>query len=159
MSSSGGGGFQPQHASAKRRPAPSPGPPAQQQPQRKLLRLSLQDDDVAAGVVPPVTVVLDGRCISHRVHLNRHSGYRSLAGALRRMFVDADDDGGGDGLDLANAVPGHLVAYEDMEDDLLLAGDLKWSDFVRVAKRIRIIPAKTTSSRAKKSGGALNSNN
>ena len=79
------------------------------------------DDDVAAGVVPPVTVVLDGRCICHRVHLNRHTGYRSLAGALRRLFVDTDDD-----LDLANAIPGHVVAYEDMEDDLLLAGDLKW---------------------------------
>ncbi|WVZ87465.1 hypothetical protein U9M48_034100 [Paspalum notatum var. saurae] len=162
MSSSGGGGggsasasgLEQQQQHAKRRPAPLG--PAAAAPQRKLLRLSLQDDDVAAGVVPPVTVVLDGRCISHRVHLNRHSGYRSLAGALRRMFVDDADDGGegGGGLDLANAVPGHLVAYEDMEDDLLLAGDLKWSDFVRVAKRIRIIPAKTTAtSRTKKSGG------
>ena len=34
-----------------------------------------------------------------------------------------DDD---EGLDLANAVPGHLVAYEDLENDLLLAGDLSW---------------------------------
>ena len=97
------------------------------------------DDDVAAGVVPPVTVVLDGRCICHRVHLSRHTGYRSLAGALRRMFVDTDaaaaDEGGSrsggadaadHGLDLSNAVPGHVVAYEDMEDDLLLAGDLNW---------------------------------
>ncbi|CAD6259269.1 unnamed protein product [Miscanthus lutarioriparius] len=112
---------------AKRRP-PAPGPP-----QPKLLTLSVQDGDVAAGVVPPVTVVLDGRCICHRVHLNRHTGYRSLAGTLRRMFVDADADAdrqrGGeddDDLDLANAVPGHVVAYEDLEDDLLLAGDLKW---------------------------------
>ncbi|RLM75273.1 auxin-responsive protein IAA33-like [Panicum miliaceum] len=154
MSSSGGGGGGAASASAsfeqraKRRP---PGP-SQQQQHRKLLRLSVQDDDVAAGVVPPVTVVLDGRCICHRVHLNRHTGYRSLAGALRRLFVDADDDLGEDGLDLANAIPGHVVAYEDMEDDLLLAGDLKWNDFVRVAKRIRIIPAKK-SSRTKKCGG------
>jgi hypothetical protein len=59
------------------------------------------------------------------------------------MFVDdvTDDDGDerrrqgagqgqgqeeGGGLDIANAIPGHVVAYEDMEDDLLLAGDLKW---------------------------------
>ena len=128
MSTSGGGAasasFE-QHA--KRRPPASSGP-SQQQQHRKLLRLSSvhDDDDVAAGVVPPVTVVLDGRCICHRVHLNRHTGYRSLAGALRRLFVDTDDDLGEDGLDHANAIPGHVVAYEDMEDDLLLAGDLKW---------------------------------
>ncbi|CAL5025036.1 unnamed protein product [Urochloa decumbens] len=165
MSSSGVGGaasasFVEQHA--KRRPPA--GPPSAQH--RKLLKLSMnkgdEDDDVAAGVVPPVTVFLDGRCISHRVHLHRHTGYRSLAGALRRLFVDTDDDAadgdaqGEDGLDLANAIPGHVVAYEDMEDDLLLAGDLKWNDFVRVAKRIRIIPAKKSSSRTKKCGGLNN---
>ena len=132
MSTSGGGAASASASAtfeqhAKRRPTVSSGP-SQQQQHRKLLRLSVQDgdDDVAAGVVPPVTVVLDGRCICHRVHLNRHTGYRSLAGALRRLFVDTDDDLGEDGLDLANAIPGHVVAYEDMEDDLLLAGDLKW---------------------------------
>ncbi|KAF0890699.1 hypothetical protein E2562_004203 [Oryza meyeriana var. granulata] len=135
-----------------------------------MLRLSVQqgeqDDDVTAGVVPPVTVVLDGRSICHRVHLSKHTGYRSLAAALRRMFVDADDDGADEagrssdadrgGLDLSNAVPGHLVAYEDMEDDLLLAGDLSWKDFVRVARRIRIIPVKPSSRRKQCGGGGLN---
>jgi hypothetical protein len=105
-------------------------PPAPDSERRKLLRLSVQEEDVlAAGVVPPVTVVLDGRCICHRVHLSTHTGYRSLAAALRRMFVDDDTDGaqaGDEGPDLSNAVPGHVVAYEDMEDDLLLAGDLNW---------------------------------
>ncbi|CAN6229855.1 unnamed protein product [Urochloa humidicola] len=171
MSSTGGGGggaasasasasasFVEQHA--KRPPS---GPSSSQH--RKLLKLSMKgDDDVAAGVVPPVTVFLDGRCISHRVHLHRHTGYRSLAGALRRLFVDTDDDAaedggqagqGEDGIDLANAIPGHVVAYEDMEDDLLLAGDLKWNDFVRVAKRIRIIPDKKSSRTTKKCGGGL----
>ncbi|XP_010914146.1 auxin-responsive protein IAA33 [Elaeis guineensis] len=125
---------------------------------RKLLGLSAVDDDVASTVVPPVTVVLEGRSICHRVYLNKHSSYKSLAMALRRMFVDVDDkedhlgDNGTDGLDLSNAVPGYVVAYEDMEDDLLLAGDLNWKDFVRVAKRIRIIPAKA--SRRKHSQGA-----
>ncbi|XP_008663666.1 uncharacterized protein [Zea mays] len=132
--SSGGASFE-QHANKRRRPPAGP----------QRLTLSVQDaDDAAAAVVPPVTVVLDGRCICHRVHLNRHTGYRSLAGTLRRMFVDSDDDDsdvhnhhhqqqqqqrGEDDLDLdlANAVPGHVVAYEDMEDDLLLAGDLKWN--------------------------------
>uniref|UniRef100_A0A0D9WAH1 Auxin-responsive protein n=1 Tax=Leersia perrieri TaxID=77586 RepID=A0A0D9WAH1_9ORYZ len=139
----------------KRRPSSTTEQERQQL--RKLLRLSSvnghgDDDGVAAGVVPPVTVVLDGRCICHRVHLSMHSGYNSLAGALRRLFVDDDADGGSGGggeLDLSNAVPGHVVAYEDMEDDLLLAGDLKWKDFVRVAKRIRIIPKKPSTSRRK----------
>ncbi|RCV44975.1 LOW QUALITY PROTEIN: hypothetical protein SETIT_9G416700v2 [Setaria italica] len=89
------------------------------------LKLSVKDDDeVAANVVPPVTVVLDGHLPP--IHLNRHAGYRSLAGALRCLFVDADEGQGEDGLDRANAIPGHVVAYEDMEDDLLLAGHLKW---------------------------------
>ncbi|KAJ8479880.1 hypothetical protein OPV22_023607 [Ensete ventricosum] len=127
-----------------------------QAPRRKLLTLSAMVDEAAASVVPPVTVVLEGRSICHRVYLDQHTGYKSLAKALRRMFVDFDGaDGHGDGgdqdLQLANAVPGYVVAYEDMEDDLLLVGDLNWKDFVRVAKRIRIIPAKA--GRRKHCGG------
>ncbi|KAK9901909.1 hypothetical protein M0R45_001866 [Rubus argutus] len=67
------------------------------------------------------------------------------------MFVDGGDVGAtatnidNKDLDLSNAVPGHVIAYEDMENDLLLAGDLNWLDFVRVAKRIRILPAKANS--------------
>ncbi|KAJ4761327.1 Auxin-responsive protein [Rhynchospora pubera] len=115
----------------------------------KILRLRLSattDDDVASAIVPPVTVVLEGRSICHRIHLSRHTGYNSLAVALRCLFVgDGDDEvekPNEEELDLSNAVPGHVVAYEDMEDDLLLAGDLSWRDFVRVVKRIRIIPVK-----------------
>ncbi|KAM0857305.1 hypothetical protein ACQ4PT_048567 [Festuca glaucescens] len=152
---SGGNGAGPSSSSFERHTKRRP--PAPDCERRKLLRLSsVQEEDVlAAGVVPPVTVVLDGRCICHRVHLSTHTGYRSLAAALRRMFVDDDDadaaQAGGEGhqLDLSNAVPGHVVAYEDMEDDLLLAGDLNWKDFVRVAKRIRIIPAKPSNRRIK----------
>jgi hypothetical protein len=127
MSASASASFEQQHNAKRRPPLPSGPSSSDHHQQRKLLRLSVQqqEDDVAAGVVPPVTVVLEGRCICHRVHLSRHTGYRSLAGALRRMFVDTDA-AAEDGLDLANAVPGHVVAYEDMEDDLLLAGDLKW---------------------------------
>jgi hypothetical protein len=130
---SGGNGAGPSSSSFERHTKRRP--PAPDSERRKLLRLSsVQEEDVlAAGVVPPVTVVLDGRCICHRVHLSTHTGYRSLAAALRRMFVDDDDAdaaqaAGGEGLqlDLSNAVPGHVVAYEDMEDDLLLAGDLNW---------------------------------
>ncbi|ONK69627.1 uncharacterized protein A4U43_C05F25020 [Asparagus officinalis] len=115
---------------------------------KKLLGLSMPvDADVAASaIVPSVTVVLEGRSICHRIQLTRHT--------LHRMFVDVDgrdevveEEKGKsklDGLDLSNAVPGYMVAYEDLEDDLLLAGDLKWKDFVRVVKRIRIIPAKAS---------------
>ncbi|WJZ98824.1 hypothetical protein VitviT2T_017325 [Vitis vinifera] len=103
----------------------------------------LADDDLVAAVVPPVTVVLEGRSICHRISLHSHASYQSLARALRQMFVDGSS--GDHELDLSNAVPGHLIAYEDMENDLLLAGDLNWKDFVRVAKRIRILPAKRNS--------------
>lgn len=88
----------------------------------------LDDDDLVSAVVPPVTVVLEGRSICQRISLHKHGSYNSLAKALRQMFVDG---AGGDvaetaDLDLTNAVPGHLIAYEDMENDLLLAGDLNW---------------------------------
>ncbi|XVE79993.1 hypothetical protein DITRI_Ditri14bG0102800 [Diplodiscus trichospermus] len=112
----------------------------------------LDDDDLVSSVVPPVTVVLEGRSICQRICLHKHASYQSLAKALRLMFVEGNDDGvaSENDLDLSNAIPGHLIAYEDMENDLLLVGDLKWKDFVRVAKRIRILPAKGNS---RKGGG------
>ncbi|CAN7140129.1 unnamed protein product, partial [Brassica rapa subsp. narinosa] len=86
------------------------------------------DDDLVSSVVPPVTVVLEGRSICQRVSLDKHESYQSLALVLRQMFVDgADSTSGTDDLDLSNAIPGHLIAYEDMENDLLLAGDLSWN--------------------------------
>ncbi|CAJ1941847.1 unnamed protein product [Sphenostylis stenocarpa] len=103
----------------------------------------LEDDDLVSTVVPAVTVVLEGRSICQRISLHNHGSYQSLAKALRQMF--AEDAADSDDLDLSNAIPGHLIAYEDMENDLLLAGDLSWKDFVRVAKRIRIVPAKGNS--------------
>ncbi|CAL0330352.1 unnamed protein product [Lupinus luteus] len=108
------------------------------------------DDDLVSTVVPAVTVVLEGRSICQRISLHNHTSYRSLAKELREMFVEGNDgnmENDDDNLDLSNAIPGHLIAYEDMESDLLLAGDLSWKDFVRVAKRIRIVPAKGNSSR------------
>ncbi|KAK8655155.1 hypothetical protein V6N13_107745 [Hibiscus sabdariffa] len=111
----------------------------------------LDDDDLVSTVVPLVTVVLEGRSICQRISLHKHASYHSLAKALRQMFVDGNDDGTAseNDLDLSNAVPGHLIAYEDMENDLLLAGDLNWKDFVRVAKRIRILPAKGNTRKAR----------
>ncbi|KAM7267093.1 hypothetical protein ACFE04_009259 [Oxalis oulophora] len=92
------------------------------------------DEDLVSTVVPPVTVVLEGRSICQRVSLHKHSSYHSLAKALRQMFVDGgsctlmneNDNNNNQVLDLCNAIPGYLIAYEDMENDLLLAGDLNW---------------------------------
>lgn len=84
-------------------------------------------DDLVSSVVPPVTVVLEGRSICQRISLDKHESYQSLAMSLRQMFVDvADSTSETDNLDLSNAIPGHIIAYEDMENDLLLAGDLSW---------------------------------
>ncbi|EXB54743.1 Auxin-responsive protein IAA33 [Morus notabilis] len=102
--------------------------------------LDSRHDDLVSAVVPAVTVVLEGRSICQRISLHKHASYESLAKALRQMFAQEGDGGGGSGgggegggednndndLDLSNAVPGHLIAYEDMENDLLLAGDLNW---------------------------------
>ncbi|KAL1534041.1 Auxin-responsive protein iaa33 [Salvia divinorum] len=108
------------------------------------------DDDLVAAVVPSVTVVLEGRSICQRISLHKHGSYQSLARALRQMFVDMADSSNETNLDLSNAIPGYLIAYEDMENDLLLVGDLNWKDFVRVAKRIRILPVKAKSRKQNK---------
>jgi hypothetical protein len=86
------------------------------------------DDDLVSAVAPPVTVVLEGRSICQRISLDKHTNYQSLAKALRQMFVDGDAaaPSSDSDFDLSNAIPGHLIAYEDMENDLLLVGDLKW---------------------------------
>lgn len=98
------------------------------------------------GAAPPITVVLEGRSICQRICLQDHSNYDSFSQALRKMFEDmvilADGTHVGESINLANAVPGYVVAYEDIDGDLLLAGDLSWKDFVKAAKRIRILPAK-----------------
>ncbi|XP_052200019.1 auxin-responsive protein IAA33 [Diospyros lotus] len=114
--------------------------------------VGFEEDLLVSSVVPPVTVVLEGRSICQRISLHKHGSYQSLARALRQMFVDggagpvaSDSD-----VDLSNAVPGHLIAYEDMENDLLLVGDLNWKDFVRVAKRIRVIPVKENSRKGRR---------
>uniref|UniRef100_A0A803MPL5 Auxin-responsive protein n=2 Tax=Chenopodium quinoa TaxID=63459 RepID=A0A803MPL5_CHEQI len=123
-------------------------------------RLDGGGGDLVLNVVPSITVVLEGRSICHRINLQNHGNYHSLAKALRQMFVEIaniqqnDDENNNDGqqqqqLDLSNAVPGYVIAYEDMENDLLLAGDLQWKDFVRVAKRIRILPVKSSSRKQK----------
>ncbi|KAG6411746.1 hypothetical protein SASPL_129830 [Salvia splendens] len=113
----------------------------------RTMRPAFSDDDLVAAVVPPVTVVLEGRSICQRICLHKHSSYHSLARALRHMFVDSSNNETNLDLDLdlSNAIPGYLIAYEDIENDLLLVGDLNWKDFVRVAKRIRILPVKAKS--------------
>ncbi|KNA21263.1 hypothetical protein SOVF_044910 [Spinacia oleracea] len=110
--------------------------------------------DLVLNVIPSVTVVLEGRSICHRINLQNHGSYQSLAKALRQMFVEIaniqqnEDESDGQ-FDLSNAVPGYVIAYEDMENDLLFAGDLQWKDFVRVAKRIRVLPVKSSSRKQK----------
>ncbi|XP_015081873.1 auxin-responsive protein IAA33 [Solanum pennellii] len=101
---------------------------------------------------PAVTVVVEGRSICQMISLHKLGSYQSLAKTLNQMFVDSGDiiecssqNNNNNNVDLSNALPGHLIAYEDIENDLLLVGDLSWKDFVKVAKRIRILPAKPNS--------------
>lgn len=79
-------------------------------------------------VVPPVTIVLEGRSICQRISLHKHASYHSLAKAPRHVFVDGGHVGftSENDLDLSNAIPGHLIAFEDIENYLLLASDLNW---------------------------------
>ncbi|CAM6091648.1 unnamed protein product [Calypogeia fissa] len=108
--------------------------------------LSLQ-----APAPPPLTVVMEGRSIGRRISLNDFDGYDSFAASMRTMFnshVALQERPADEGnCTLANAIPGYVIAYEDEEGDVLLAGDLPWRDFVRMAKQIRIVPSSKISFR------------
>ncbi|KAL2947529.1 hypothetical protein AAZX31_20G075300 [Glycine max] len=84
--------------------------------------LGLKDDDLGSTVVLVVTIMLEGCSIYQRISLHNHDS-------------TSDDD-----LDHSNAILGHLIAYEDMENNLLLAGDL--------IKRIDILPIRGNSKKS-----------
>lgn len=105
---------------------------------------SVDSDD--HNVPPSLSVVMDGRSIGGRICLQKLDGYESFALTMWNMFKDniPEDSmaASGEDCNLWNAIPGFVIAYEDAEGDLLLAGDLSWRDFVRVAKCIKVIPSK-----------------
>ncbi|PKA51404.1 Auxin-responsive protein IAA33 [Apostasia shenzhenica] len=122
-------------------------------PKKRFLSISPPKNDTsaaAAAASQSITVCHDSRAISHRIRLDRLTGYKSLAASLHRLYVDVDPSPDDDLIDISSAVPGHLIAYEDVEDDLLLVGDISWKDFVRVVKRIRIIPEERSRWRSRK---------
>ncbi|XP_024538276.1 uncharacterized protein LOC9639214 isoform X2 [Selaginella moellendorffii] len=76
-----------------------------------------------------ITVVMEGRSIDGRICLSDYDGYGSFAAALRSMFgseEEASTAAAEQACSLSNAIPHHIIAYEDAEGDLLLAGDLSW---------------------------------
>ncbi|BBN19101.1 protein MpncIAA [Marchantia polymorpha subsp. ruderalis] len=101
--------------------------------------LSLQGPNAPS----PLTVVMEGRSVGRRLYLPDYDGYENFAEAMRSIFESyissQEPRAHGESCTLANAIPGYVIAYEDEEGDVLLAGDLPWREFVRVAKRIRIV--------------------
>ena len=87
--------------------------------------LGFTGEGSSSSVFPQVTVVFEGRSICQRIHLHKLHSYESLALALHRMFIDQDTAPSGT-VAVSSVIPGHIVAYEDMENDLLLVGDLSW---------------------------------
>ncbi len=83
-----------------------------------------------SAVSPSVTAVVEGRSIGQRVCLCDYDSYEGFAQAMRKMFEDCilEEDlvAMGQEIHLGNAIPGYVIAYEDEEGDLLLAGDLGW---------------------------------
>ncbi|EFJ23932.1 hypothetical protein SELMODRAFT_451390 [Selaginella moellendorffii] len=72
-----------------------------------------------------ITVVMEGRSIDGRICLSDYDGYGSFAAALRSMFgpeEEASTAAAEQACSLSNAIPHHIIAYEDAEGDLLLAG-------------------------------------
>ncbi len=84
----------------------------------------------ARAVSPSVTAVMEGRSIGQRVCLNDYNSYEIFSQAMRKTFQDCIPEEDlvmtGQEIHLGNAIPGYVIAYEDDEGDLLLAGDLVW---------------------------------
>jgi len=72
-----------------------------------------------------------GHSIGQRVCLNDYNSYEIFSQAMRKTFQDCIPEEDlvmtGQEIHLGNAIiPGYVIAYEDDEGDLLLAGDLVW---------------------------------
>eukprot|EP01018_Ginkgo_biloba_P004201 Gb_03276 [translate_table: standard] len=104
----------------------------------KLLGSSHASPDIAvpnfnsvnSEVHPSITVVMEGRSIGGRICLHKLDGYDSFALTIWDMFKNSIPEDNlvlhRGGYNPSNAVPGYVIAYEDAEGDLLLAGDLSW---------------------------------
>ncbi|KAJ7535140.1 hypothetical protein O6H91_12G019900 [Diphasiastrum complanatum] len=116
-------------------------------PGLSVLRPADQMPVSGKDALPSVTVVMEGQSALWRICLQEHCGYSSFAHAIRMIVANNNSAQdlctlGGE-CDLENAVPGHRIAYEDDEGDLLLVGDLPWRDFAHSARQIRVVPSKS----------------
>ncbi|GBG85126.1 Aux/IAA family protein [Chara braunii] len=94
-----------------------------------------------------ITAIMEGWPIGRRISLREHYNYEGLSTTLRHMFefmIPAEQrywirPGCHPPCNSLNALPGHVIAYEDADGDLMLAGDIPWEHFVTTAKRIKIV--------------------
>ncbi|XP_020167921.1 auxin-responsive protein IAA20 [Aegilops tauschii subsp. strangulata] len=75
-----------------------------------------------------VKVKMEGVPIGRKVDLSRHASYHQLHHTLRLMFPSTSHHG-----------DPYAVTYEDVDGDWVLVGDVPWEDFVRSAKRLKIL--------------------
>ncbi|KAH7420740.1 hypothetical protein KP509_13G020000 [Ceratopteris richardii] len=99
-----------------------------------------------------VKVNMDGMTVGRKVDLNAHSSYEGLLLALEDMFQPSNTGGQG----TSQGVPGrdshandgkqfrllngsdYVLTYEDQDGDWMLVGDVPWSMFVTMVRRLRI---------------------
>lgn len=97
-----------------------------------------------------VKVNMDGMTVGRKVDLNAHSSYEGLLSALEEMFQPSNNGG------TSQAAPGRdnhpsdvkqfrllhgsdfVLTYEDQDGDWMLVGDVPWSMFVNMVRRLRI---------------------
>ncbi|KAH7373722.1 hypothetical protein KP509_17G071500 [Ceratopteris richardii] len=99
-----------------------------------------------------VKVNMDGMTVGGKVNLNAHRSYEGFLLAMEDMFQPSNTGGQG----TSQGVPGrdshandgkrfrllngldYVLTYEDQDGDWMLVGDVPWSMFVTMVRRLRI---------------------
>lgn len=96
-----------------------------------------------------VKVNMDGMTVGRKVDLNAHISYEGLLTALEEMFQPSNSGGQGAALGRENHPndakqfkllhgSDFFLTYEDQDGDWMLVGDVPWSMFVNMVRRLRI---------------------
>lgn len=113
---------------------------------------SFRKQTLAKPIEMFVKVNMDGMTVGRKVDLNAHSSYEGLLSALEEMFQPSNNGAQG-ASQAASGRENHLndvkqlrllhgsdfvLTYEDQDGDWMLVGDVPWSMFVNMVRRLRI---------------------
>ncbi|KAI5067386.1 hypothetical protein GOP47_0017914 [Adiantum capillus-veneris] len=113
---------------------------------------SYRKHNLAKPIELYVKVNMDGMTVGRKVDLNAHSSYEGLLSALEEMFQPSSNGGQGTSQSVGGREShtndckqfrllngsDYVLTYEDQDGDWMLVGDVPWSMFVTMVRRLRI---------------------